>query len=323
MKQKQKTKDQHFVPRFYLKRFALKGQLQVFDVRAKRIAKPRPYGSVCYQKFFYAVETEVEDEISDAFETLFSQIENVTAKALPGIIDRAHALQLTIDDQDTLAYFMNVQRLRTHYFRELLEKNVSERMKWIYSVRATLAPGFRDLLRRAAEDIEEKVSDEQKEEVIQLVKSGEYNFRFDNSIHLNCIDEQKVNEARDRQLAKRWRIIFAEEPHHFITSDNPVVDWIPTTKPLFGQTLMEGEYLFALTPKILIETGYPDSVNREQQPVGHLSYHTANGKGVSRFNSMLTNRAHKFLYARQRDEFERLLRAISGGGALASLRTHP
>ena len=309
----QKTRKQHFVPRFYLKRFALKRQIQVYDVHAKRIGKPRPYGSVCYQEFFYAVETGVEDEISQAYEALFSQIENVTDKALPGIIDRAKDLQLTIDDQCTLADFMIVQRLRTHYFRELIEKNYAGRMKWICRVRATLDPEFRDLLHRAAEDIEETVSDEQIEKVIQWVKLGEYDFRFDNSTHLKCINEQVFNESRDRLLATSWRIFFAEEPHHFITSDNPVVDWTPTTKSPFGRTLMEGEYLIALTPTILIETGFADSTNPERQPVGHLSYQTANGIGVYRFNAMIANRAHKYLYARQRGEFERLLKAISGG----------
>ena len=31
------TENHHFVPRFYLKRFAGEGQIQIFDVRAKRI----------------------------------------------------------------------------------------------------------------------------------------------------------------------------------------------------------------------------------------------------------------------------------------------
>ena len=35
------TRNQHYVPRFYLKRFAKEGQIRVFDVRAKRIGKPR------------------------------------------------------------------------------------------------------------------------------------------------------------------------------------------------------------------------------------------------------------------------------------------
>ncbi len=92
------TKDQHFVPRFYLKRFAREGQIQVFDKRAKRIGKPRPYASVCYEKFFYAARTGVQDETSQAFEDLFGQIESVIADALPGVIKRAGDLELTNND---------------------------------------------------------------------------------------------------------------------------------------------------------------------------------------------------------------------------------
>lgn len=58
------TKKQHFVPKFYLKRFARNGQIQVCDVRAKRILKAYGYKSVCYEKFFYGVETGVQDEVS-------------------------------------------------------------------------------------------------------------------------------------------------------------------------------------------------------------------------------------------------------------------
>ena len=73
---------------------------------------------------------------------------------------------------------------------------------------------------------------------------------------------------------------------------------------------MDRVHLLALTPKILIETIRPDSMNPEQQPVDRLSYHTANGKGVLRFNGILANHAHQFAYAPQTDEFERLLKAI-------------
>ena len=50
---KQTTEKQHYVPKFYLKRFTREGQIQVLNVKTKRIGKPRPYGSVCYEKFFY------------------------------------------------------------------------------------------------------------------------------------------------------------------------------------------------------------------------------------------------------------------------------
>ena len=53
---------------------------------------------------------------------------------------------------------------------------------------------------------------------------------------------------------------------------------------------------------ILIETGRPDSMNPEQQPVDRMSYHTANEKAVLMFNKVLANSAHEYAYASQRDE---------------------
>ena len=288
---RQITKDQHFVPQLYLKRFAREGQLQVFDVRAKRIGKPRSPASVCYRPFFYAAETGVQDELSQALEALFSAMEDIFDKAFQGIINRAVNLQLNNDDVDVLAYFMTIQWFRTSHLRERLQKMYSEAMKWQLRVRASL-PGFQDFVRSTATARE--VSDEQIEKAKRLIQSGEYEF-VGNAPHLNFITEKKINIFRSLLLAKKWRIILSEGPHHFITSDNPVVEWT---------------HLFALTPSILIETVHPDSMNPEQQPVDRLSYHTANGKGVLMFNKVLANHTHQFAYAPQTDEFEQLLKAI-------------
>ena len=199
--------------------------------------------------------------------------------------------------------------MRTLSFREWLQKAHSDMMKWMIQAQAS-HPEIYDFIRRTAEAGEETISDEQKEEVKRFIQSGEYDFRFDNSPHLNFIGEEKVNGFCNLLLAKKWRIVLSEAPYHFITSDNPVTQLIPPTEGLFGTTFMDRVHLLALTPKILIETIRPDSMNPEQQPVDRLSYHTANGKGVLRFNGILANHAHQFAYAPQTDEFERLLKAI-------------
>ena len=305
------TKDQHFVPRFYLKRFAREGQIQVFDKRAKRIGKPRPYASVCYDKFFYAARTGVQDETSQAFEDLFGQIESVIADALPGVIKRAGDLELTNNDLDSLAIFMSVQWLRTRFFRERVQKIYSDMMKWVLQMK-TSGPRFQHSLRRMND--ERDVSDEQIEEVKRFIQSGEYDLRFDNAPHLNFIDEEKIKGFCNLLLAKKWRIIFSERPYYFITSDNPVAEWIPPRTGIFGATFMERKHYLALTPHILIETIRPDGMDPEQQPVERLSYHAANGKGVLIFNIVLANHAHQFAYAPQIGEFERLLELVSKAG---------
>ena len=170
------TKKQHFVPKFYLKRFAKAGQIQVFDVRARRIGKPRPYVSVCYEKFFYAAETGVQDEISQAFEDVF---EKMIAEALPGIIERADAQKLTNGDLDMLAYFMSVQWLRPRFFRERLQKIRSEFIKSFSCEQPIPRDSFKTTSRKLPEAHE--VSKEKlREAVNRLIESGEYDFRETN-----------------------------------------------------------------------------------------------------------------------------------------------
>ena len=197
--------------------------------------------------------------------------------ALPGIIERAVAQQLTNGDLYVLAYFMSAQWIRTPSFRERLQKIQSEAQKWILKQRAS--------------------------------ESGEYDIGTNNAQHLNFIGEEQINGFCGLLVAGKWRITLSEGPYHFITSDNPVAEWISPRTGLISVTL-DPRHLLALTPNILIETGRPDSMNPEQQPVDHLSYHTANEKGILMFNKVLANAAHEYAYAHQRDEFEQLLKAI-------------
>ena len=310
------TENQHFVPQFYLKRFSKNGQIQVFDVRAKRIGRPSSCKKECYEKFFYAAENGVQDEISQAFEDVFCRIEDVSAKALRGVIERAVAQHLTNGDLDELAYFMSVQWLRTPFFRERLQKIRSEFIKSFIQLRAAHSPRFlQDHIQEAAEAHE--VSEEMREAVNRFIESGEYDFReTNNASHLNFIDEDKVNWFYNLLLAKKWRIILSEGPYHFITSDNPVAEISPRTE-LIPVTFMDRRHLLALTPDILIETCRPDSMNPEQQPVDRVSYHTANEKGVLMFNNVLVNSAHEYAYASQRDELEQLLNLSRSRGALS------
>ena len=295
---KQITKDQHFVPRFYLKRFAGEGQIQVFDVRAKRIGKPRPYASVCYEKYFYAAKTGVQDEISQKLEGLFGKIENIIADALPGVIERAVGRQLTSSDLDVLANFMSVQWIRTPHFRELVQEGAGIGMKQIVK-KLAISGG----LRSTAEGLE--MSSEQIEGMERFILSGQYNIRIpDNALPLSFVKEIPI--FSDLLLAKKWRIILSEEPYRFITSDNPVAEWwVPP-----NTSFMERKHYLPLTPSILIEATRPDSIDPEQQSVGRPSYHVANGKEVLMFNEVLASRAHQFAYAPQTEEFEKLLRMI-------------
>ena len=291
---KQITKDQHFVPRFYLKRFEGEGKIQIFDVRAKRIGKPRPYASVCYEKYFYAVKTGVQDEISQKLEGLFGKIENVIADALPGVIEHAVGRQLTSSDLDVLANFMSVQWIRTPHFRDLVQEGAGIGLKQIVK-KLAICGGLRSAAERLG------MSGEQIEGMERFILSG-HNIRIpNNALPLSFVKEIPIFSCL--LLAKKWRIVLSEEPYRFITSDNPVAEWwVPP-----NTSFMERKHYLALTPSILIETTRPDSIDPEQQSGDRLSYHVANGKEVLMLNKVLADRAHQFAYALQTEEFEQLL----------------
>ena len=289
---KQITRKQHFVPRFYLQRFARDGKIQVLDVRAKRIGKPRPFASVCYDNFFYAAKTGVQDEVSQVLEDGFGKIENIIANALPRAIEHAAGQQLTNVDVDALANFMSLQWIRTPYFREQVEEIFGFGMEKIVKKLANLG-----LFRNESEQVEE------------YIRAGQYNIRTpDNTLSLLFVKE--IPMLSKHFLAKKWRIFLSERPNHFITTDNPVAEWTPPRPGIFGASFMERVQLLALTPYILIATSHPDSNNLEQQPVERTSYHNATGKRVLMFNQVLATNAHQFVYAPRKEEFERLLKAM-------------
>ena len=94
----------------------------------------------------------------------------------------------------------------------------------------------------------------------------EYDIGTNNAQHLNFTGEEQINGFCNFLLSGKWRITLSEEPYYFITSDNPVAEWIPPRTGLIPVAL-DPRHLLALTPNILIETGRPENMNPEQEPV--------------------------------------------------------
>ena len=302
------TKDQHSVPKFYLKPFSRCGKIQILDVQARRILKTRHYTRVCFKKLFYAVDTGVLDDTSQSLETKFGQTENVVARALPKIIKRAEAQELTADDLGLLASFMSIQWLRTAHFRKRVESITSEFMKWVTKITFE-RPGTQNRIRTLAEDPE--MSDEQVEKVQEFIQSGEYDFRqINNVLHLRLLNREHFNGFSNLLLDKKWRIIFAKEPHHFITSDNPVAEWTRPSQGLYNASFMDRYHLLAVTPRMLIETAPPNGIKPNQSPLERLSYSTANERGVLMFNTVLANSAHQFAYSARKGDLQTLLDSL-------------
>lgn len=82
------TRNQHYVPRFYLERFIDDGgSLHIYDTKNKKFYKQKPENA-CYQKFLYEVEWHGTKRVSEKYllpnhiEKIFSRYENEFAPFL-------------------------------------------------------------------------------------------------------------------------------------------------------------------------------------------------------------------------------------------------
>ena len=112
---------------------------------------------------------------------MFGQIEDQFSNALPAMIERARATDLTNDDLASLSYFMSVQWLRTASFRSRVNKIQVDLAKWMMKTRASL-PGFEQQICDTVK--EHEMSEGDVRELRQLFQSCEYDIQFDNSQHL-------------------------------------------------------------------------------------------------------------------------------------------
>jgi len=255
---KQIAEDQHFVPRSYLKLFSNeKNMLSVLDLKNRRTSI-RPYSSVCYDKFFYGIETGKADEVSQVVEEYLKYIENKTPRILNDfnvkILNNEH-----ISDglRYNIACIMSVMWIRSPYLRKQINKMTEEATKWTLGFDAGNKELYFNKTKKLARENNIDVTDEEIEEHRKLVLDQKYKIKSTNYHHLVLFD--KVENFANMIYAKNWRVHIADGSYKFFTSDTPVIEWFPERKGLYGASFLDRKHYFATLPTILIETIYPIS----------------------------------------------------------------
>lgn len=83
-----RTKNQHFVPQFYLKKFANPNwKIETLDKELKKILSPQSIKHICSWEFFYWLETWKKDIISQILEEMFNYFENKFAWIYNNLVD--------------------------------------------------------------------------------------------------------------------------------------------------------------------------------------------------------------------------------------------
>lgn len=309
MPETQITKDQHYVPKFYLKRFAdSQGFLDILDVKNRRLASRRAYSSVCYDKFFYGAVTGQQDEVSQVIEKWLQQIENEVGQKLPHIIKKILAYE-HIDNEDRyiLAVLLSMLWLRSPGMRKQINSGQEDLMKQIMRFRTA------DQIEGMTQRTGREMTDEEKEKLARYIHEGDYSIQFPNTVHLRLLAESLGFGGpgfANMFFAKKWRIYIARGNERFITSDSPVVEWFEPPITFYGTTFMERNHYLALTPEIFIELLPPEGSSKVQRK----TIFNDQDDLVRMYNCLIIAFSYKYAYSGVRRSLEERLAGVRSQG---------
>lgn len=246
------TKNQHYVPQFYLRKFANnENKLEILDCGRRKVVTPRSPKSVCNEEYYYSANNKL-DEVSQALEKEFQRIESDISKAYDNIAQKfINFEQITEDDKMLIATFMSLQYLRGPYMRKQLQRMNEQMVKQITKLQFS-SPDINKFFDKHEKQIGEKLTEQQRDEVIEFAQKGEYRVEMGNAAHLQLIGE--MEGFRNFLFGKEWLVYISKSSKKFITSDNPVIEIFPewAGKFTYGPNFLQRTHQFAMTPDIVI-----------------------------------------------------------------------
>lgn len=246
------TKNQHYVPQFYLRKFANdEDKLEILDCERRKVVAPRSPKSVCNEEYYYSANNKL-DEVSQALEKEFQRIESDISKVYDSIAKKfVNFEQITESDKMLVATFMSLQYLRGPYMRKQIQRMNEQMIKQITKLHFG-SSHIHKFFDQHEKETGEKLTEQQRNEVIEFAQKGEYRVEMGNAAHLHLIGE--MEGFRNLLFGKEWQVYISKSSKKFITSDNPVIELFPewTGKFFYGPTFLQRTHQFSMTPDILI-----------------------------------------------------------------------
>lgn len=227
------VKRQHYVPRFLLKHFCVKGSyIIVTDLMENRTYRTNVI-NVAQENHFYDLKT-MSGEVS--LEEMFSGLESKTAPIVDKIVEMESIGWMTDFEYRILEDFILCQIYRTRKY-----------VNRVKSILQTSDVPLFDHFRKNG-DFVETVSSKKIPIDDNIAKTISYNI-------LNHIEHDTV--VRDSIASMKWLLLKAEDRERFIISDDPIVLNNRYAKEEFtdsshGFDLPHTQIFFPISPKLLL-----------------------------------------------------------------------
>lgn len=269
----QRTKKQHYVPRFYLEHFTAEdGMVWTYDKKSSnptagaRKATPE---NTAVSTNFYSVQNE-DGSYNDQLEEMLGNIESDAAPLYGALLDGKVP---DGDDKDVMAVFFAALYARS----PALINNVA----WLTGAMAQLTTGmtfsdrkrFDETMDQMEKEKGEKLSSKEKRDKLFALMGDKDRFSMAVLQKAGLTAMAAIEPVMDVFRKMHW-ILVKSDDQHLVTSDNPVVKINPDPSPFYGDGgfLMPSVFVTVpLSPKMLLEMSWkkaPDlqvfSANRER-----------------------------------------------------------
>jgi hypothetical protein len=266
-------KNQHFVPRHYLRRFSFDGgsRIHLMLVPDAHFKKDAPLKSQCSRNFFYGQNSTVEDQLS--------QLEGEAEYLFKEICDRSR-LPKESAKRTPLFLFINIMRSRTEHFDNLRQSYAQVVIQEVLAMKMR-QQGRQDILRMLP-DIKWTNKDYPAHNVASAITTA----------LLLC----------DLKL----KLLLAPNSQHFIASDHPVVVLnqafydIVKGQSVAGITMRGLQVFLPLSPEIAI-MAFDSQCYRVGKPDGD-PVQLRHPDDVRMINALQVLNCHRCIYFRDEED---------------------
>lgn len=290
-------KQQHYVPKFYLKGFTSNQVLCVFDRVKGEIRHRQSPQAVATVRHLYTFEDKQDRKRFD-LEVLFGLVEDAAAPILNSL---AQGARISQEERESFALFLGLAAVRT-------PAAIAE-AKAAYTGMVKLQAGqmFIDenrvlefLKKMNGSNVGETLLRDQARGVAEMARSDSYDIEVDQQFALHR--SLNVWHIVAGELFKRdWRILHVpSDEHSFLTSDSPIVVQSMSSslrhEPI-GYGSPHAQILFPLTSKCaLVASGSMGRTGRSVITVENLQ----------RFNRTIAQDCHRYVMGSDADLVQRV-----------------
>lgn len=298
MNKRKIKKNQHYIPKCYLKRFTIKGEKSLLWAIEKKSAKflktTSSINNVCCEDYYYYQIDQENNVDHTTLEDTFSEIENISSQHIERICDSKVSSRCNIKEreQGELAFFIGLLLTRGPSFRDTINKLhgeiVTKTLKDLYNG---------DKLPKIPDCLDMLIKEKGIENVIKV------------QIHPFVSLEPMFIAAREIALTflqKNWCFYKAKSNNLFITSDNPV-SFNFSNRSIFGgpahplssiTVTLSKEVCLSIKPNASGPVTFSDSFN--------MKMFEATSSMINEINRLVICAADQYVYLSEKNENVRL-----------------